>query len=294
MPPVQQYGSPPGVACSIGGTLLYKETVQSPTAHFLVACRQSSQVLDCELKSPLPTLLWLRHGFRRFKLDLDGKSEQADRLVGPSMVFVPAGVTTRADFVVDGEASYTAVFFKASSLMTEASALASADPIVNFRHRELEQSLANMSREVARPDNLFDMLAEGWTLQALAHLSRKVQNNSGERLRSVGGLSRTNRTRLEEYIRVHLSDAITLADLARVVGLTTRHLNRAFRSTFSGTPMQYIITLRMEQAMRMLIETRAPITEIALDCGFSHPQHFAASFSKAVGCSPSEFRRRSS
>ena len=138
------------------------------------------------------------------------------------------------------------------------------------------------------------MLAEGWTLQALAHLSRKGQGSNGERLRSVGGLSRTNRTRLEEYIRVHLSDAITLDDLALVIGLTTCHLNRAFRATFSGTPMQYIVGLRMETAMRMLIETRAPITEIALDCGFSHPQHFAASFSKAVGCSPSEFRRRSS
>ena len=294
MPPAQQHGSPPCIACRTGGTLVYKEAAQSPTALFFVARRQASQVLDWEIKSPLPTLLWLRHGFRRFRLDLDGRSEQADRLAGPSMVFVPAGVTLRADFVVDGEGSYTAVFFKASSLMTEVSALASADPMVNFRHRELEQSLANMSREVARPDNLFDMLAEGWTLQALAHLSRKVQGSSGERLRSVGGLSKSSRTRLEEYIRVHLSDAITLDDLAQVIGLTSRHLNRAFRATFSGTPMQYIVGLRMEKAMRMLIETRAPITEVALDCGFSHPQHFSASFSKALGCSPSEFRRRSS
>ena len=209
------------------------------------------------------------------------------------MLFVPAGVALRAEFFLDGEASYTAVLFTPSSLMAKISPMMAVGPMVNFRHRELEQSLANMSREVARPDNLFDMLAEGWTLQALAHLSRKGQG-SGERSRSVGGLSRTNQTRLEEYIRVHLSDTITLDDLARVIGLTTRHLNRAFRASFSGTPMRYIVALRMEKAMRMLIETRAPITEVALDCGFSHPQHFAASFSKAVGCSPSEFRRRSS
>ena len=294
MPIVQQHGAPPGVECRTGGTLVYKEVAQSRTALFLNARRQADHSLDWEFRSPLPALLWMRHGFRQFKVDLDGKIEQATRLAGPAMVFVPAGVALSADFVVDGEASFTAVFFSVSSLMTESSPLASADPMVNFRHRELEQSLANMSREVARPDNLFDMLAEGWTLQAMAHLSRKSQGSNGERLRSVGGLSRTNRTRLEEYIRVHLSDAITLDDLALVIGLTTRHLNRAFRATFSGTPMQYIVGLRMEKAMRMLIETRAPITEIALDCGFSHPQHFAASFSKAVGCSPSEFRRRSS
>ena len=294
MPSIQQHGSPSGTACTAGGNLVHKEEAQSRTALFLNARRQANRSLGWELDSPLPALLWMRHGFRRFKLDLNGKIEQSDRLAGPSMVFVPAEVSLKADFFVDGEASYTAVFFTPSSLMAEISPMMAVDPMVNFRHRELEQSLANMSREVARPDNLFDMLAEGWTLQAMAHLSRKSQGSNGERLRSVGGLSRTNRTRLEEYIRVNLSEAITLDDLARVIGLTTRHLNRAFRASFSGTPMQYIVALRMEKAMRMLNETRAPITEVALDCGFSHPQHFAASFSKAVGCSPSEFRRRSS
>ncbi len=274
--------------------MVYKEAAQSRTAWFLNVRRQGDQVIDWDFRSPLPTLLWMRHGFRRFKLDLDGKIEQADRLVRPALVFVPAGVAMRADFVIDGEASYTAVIFTSSSLMAELSTMVAAEPMVNFRHRELEQSLANISREVARPDNLFDMLAEGWTLQALAHLSRKRQSSRGEQNRSVGGLSRTNRSRVEEYIRVHLSDTITLDDLAQVIGLTTRHLSRAFRASFSETPMQYIVALRMEKATRMLIETRDPITQVALDCGFSHPQHFAASFSKALGCSPSEFRRRSS
>ena len=209
------------------------------------------------------------------------------------MVFVPAGVALTADFLVDGDVSYTAVLFTPSPLMTEVATTMAVDPMVNFRHRVLEQSLANMSREVARPDNLFDMLAEGWTLQALAHLSREGQGRSREQTRSVGGLSRANRTRLEEYMRVHLSDAITLNDLAQISGMTTRHLSRAFRASYSETPMQYVVALRMEKATRMLTETRVPVTEIALDCGFSHAQHFAASFSKAMGCSPSEFRRRS-
>ena len=293
MPLVPQHSSPPGITCQVSGSLVYREAVQSRTALFLNARRQATSNLDWHFKSLLPALLWMRQGFRHFKIDLDGRIEQADRLAGPTMVFVPAGVSLSADFLVDGEVSYTAVFFTPSPLMTEVSTKMAVDPIVNFRHRVLEQSLANMSREVARPDNLFDMLAEGWTLQALAHLSRKGQNRSGERTRSIGGLSRANRTRLEEYMRVHLSDTITLSDLAQIIGMTTRHLSRAFRASFSETPMQYIVALRMEKAIRMLTETRVPITEVALDCGFSHQQHFAASFNKAVGCSPSEFRRRS-
>ena len=138
-----------------------------------------------------------------------------------------------------------------------------------------------------------NLLAEGWTLQALAHLSREGRDDSGKQPRHIGGLSRSNRSRVEEYIRAHLCEAITLDDLAQVIGSTTRHLNRAFRASFSDTPMQYILALRMEKAIHMLIETRTPITQVAMDCGFSHAQHFSASFSKSVGCSPSEYRRRS-
>ena len=293
MPIVQHHHLPPDIACRVGGSLVYREAAESQTASFLNVRRQAEDSLDLQFRSLLPALLWLRQGFRRLRLDLDGRIEQADRLAGPAMVFVPAGVSLSADFHVAGQASYTAVLFKPSPLMTEVSTTMAVDPMVNFRHRALEQSLASMSREVARPDNLFDMLAEGWTLQALAHLSRKIQGSTGERVRSVGGLSRTNRARLEEYMRVHLGDTITLADLAQMIGMTTRHLSRAFRASFHETPMQYVVALRVEKATRMLTETRVPITEVALDCGFSHPQHFAATFSRAMGCSPSEYRRRS-
>ena len=259
MTPIQQHGPPFVVACEASGTLVYKQVAQSRTALFLNARRQGSHSIDWKFKSPLPALLWMRHGFRRFKFDLDGKIVRADRLAGPAMVFVPAGVALNADFFIDREISYTAVFFTPSPLMAEVSAAVALDPMVNFRHRVLEQSLASMSREIARPDNLFDMLAEGWTLQALAHLSREGQKNTVEKIRSVGGLSRTNRSRLEEYIRAHLSDSITLDDLAQLIGLTARHLSRAFRASFSETPMQYVVALRMEKAARMLLETRAPI-----------------------------------
>ena len=290
---VQRQGLPPDVDCQVDGILVDRETAQTKEAWFSVARRSADGVMSWALKSPFPALLWMRHGFRRFSLNLGGGPEHVTPLLGPAMVFVPGGVDIAANFLIEGEASYTLVLFTPSSSMYQASPVASVEPMVNFRHRELEQSLASISREVARPDNLFDMLAEGWTLQALAHLSRQGHNCNARQPRHVGGLSRTNRVRLEEYIRVHLCDPITLDDLAQVVGLTTRHLNRAFRASFAETPMQYIVVLRAEKAARMLIETRVSITQVALDCGFNHPQHFAASFSRTVGCSPSEFRRQS-
>ena len=83
MPVDQQASSPPGVVCKTGGHLLHKEAAHSRTAWFLVVRRQADEGLDWEFQSPLPALLWMRHGFRRFKLDLDGRIERSDRLAGP-------------------------------------------------------------------------------------------------------------------------------------------------------------------------------------------------------------------
>ena len=90
MLPVEKHSSPPGVECKTNGTLVFKETAQSRTAWFSVVQRHVNKVMDWELKSPLPTLLWMRQGFREFRLNLDGGANQVDRLAGPAMVFVPA------------------------------------------------------------------------------------------------------------------------------------------------------------------------------------------------------------
>ena len=289
-----QHSSLPGLVRNIGGTQTSLTTVESPTARFEVFGRRAHGWTNSVFRAPVPALLWLRDGCRRLRVGLDGAVTTVDQLAGPSLIFIPANVTLTGEYYGVGEASYTTSFILPSRLTAEAPMTVLDEPIVNFRHRQLEQSVADMSREAARPDNLFDMLAESWTLQALVYLRRKGHNDRMAPRHNIGGLSRVNRTRVEEYIQAHLTESITLSDLAQVTGLTTRHLSRAFHVTFATTPMQFILSLRILMAKRMLIETRVPVTEVALACGFSHAQHFATSFGKAVGTSPSVFRHHTS
>jgi AraC-like DNA-binding protein len=48
----------------------------------------------------------------------------------------------------------------------------------------------------------------------------------------------------------------------------------------------------MKKACQLLAETKLPISQIALDSGFPNPKHFATSFRKQFGKSPSEFRNQ--
>jgi AraC-like DNA-binding protein len=65
------------------------------------------------------------------------------------------------------------------------------------------------------------------------------------------------------------------------------------RRVFRLTPGQFILKVRMDEAMRRLRKTMDPLTEIAFDCGYSDQSAFTRQFHQTVGLSPGEFRQAS-
>lgn len=99
--------------------------------------------------------------------------------------------------------------------------------------------------------------------------------------------------RVIDHIAAHLDEELKLEPLARVADFSPFHFHRIFRA-LTGEPLgQYILRLRLERAAARLIGTpREPITEIALDCGFSGSAAFARAFREAFGMSAGEWRRK--
>jgi AraC-like DNA-binding protein len=83
-----------------------------------------------------------------------------------------------------------------------------------------------------------------------------------------------------------------LADLAQVAGLSRYHFLRTFKRVTGVTPHQWVLRARLRDAARRLTETRAPITEIALDVGFEDLSNFIRTFRAEFGMSPSRYRGR--
>lgn len=95
-----------------------------------------------------------------------------------------------------------------------------------------------------------------------------------------------------EAMENHIADPLALDQLARLSGVSPRHLNRLFREKLGSSTMEFYRRLRLEKARSLLQQLPMSITEIALATGFSNPGHFAICFRENFGFTPSSARAR--
>jgi len=93
-----------------------------------------------------------------------------------------------------------------------------------------------------------------------------------------------------EIMDSRLGEPWRLEELAGLCGVSIPHLIAVFRKDFRATPKQYLLLRRLERAAEILRSSDRPVTEVALECGFSSSQHFAQAYRKCFGESPSEGR----
>lgn len=96
----------------------------------------------------------------------------------------------------------------------------------------------------------------------------------------------------KDYIRTHLADKITLADLGWHLHCSTVTITEHFRKEYGLTVMEYVQKKRMAQAEKLLRETDQSIKEIALLAGFSDVEYFSRCFKKIHGCPPGEWKKK--
>jgi AraC family transcriptional regulator len=108
---------------------------------------------------------------------------------------------------------------------------------------------------------------------------------------SFGELAPWQVSRVRTYIDAHLADRIHVKDLSHVARRSTAHFCRAFKRTMGETPHSYVTRRRVDEAGRLMLTGDAPLSEIALLCGFSDQAHFCNRFRLATGQSPAAWRR---
>ena len=93
------------------------------------------------------------------------------------------------------------------------------------------------------------------------------------------------------YIETHLGEKLTLDRLAAHACLSKYHFLRVFTVERGETPFVCIVRMRLERAAARLINGNDPITDIAMEVGFSNASSFSRAFREMFGVSPSEYRR---
>jgi YesN/AraC family two-component response regulator len=92
------------------------------------------------------------------------------------------------------------------------------------------------------------------------------------------------------FIEKHLTDRLTLQELADRAGLSKYHFCRFFSKHTGMTPMKYVSLSRVERAKDMMISGNSTISSIAFKSGFNNATLFSKQFKKYTGQSPSIYR----
>ncbi|MGD1906476.1 MAG: AraC family transcriptional regulator [Leptolyngbyaceae cyanobacterium] len=92
-----------------------------------------------------------------------------------------------------------------------------------------------------------------------------------------------------DYIEAHLTEEISLADLALVAGLSKFHFSRLFKGAIGLTPHKYVLKRRVERSLPFLKRGELPLAQIAQQFGFADQAHFARVFKQVKGITPSAF-----
>ncbi len=94
------------------------------------------------------------------------------------------------------------------------------------------------------------------------------------------------------FIQKNYVGKVTLDDIASAGNVSKSTCLAIFKKYLQNTPTNYLIGYRLKKAIKMLKDGDMPVTEIALEVGFSGVSYFAETFRKNYGCSPSEYRQK--
>jgi AraC-like DNA-binding protein len=94
------------------------------------------------------------------------------------------------------------------------------------------------------------------------------------------------------YLNNHAHESIEIQNVANHFELTPVNLLRRFKKVYQINPLQYLTSIRVKKACRLLLQTEWKLDVIAEKCGYENGFYLSRVFSKIMGISPSAFRKQ--
>lgn len=96
---------------------------------------------------------------------------------------------------------------------------------------------------------------------------------------------------LEEYLRLHFADQLSMEAVARQMGFSLAYLTKVFKRCRGTSPLKYLISLRMEHAKELLRSyPQMDVASVGAACGYEDAHYFSRIFKNAMGISPTKYR----
>lgn len=157
-----------------------------------------------------------------------------------------------------------------------------------FKAPPLKESVEKAASEYYNKDSYSDDLIAGYIREILVFLCRM----SGAEKQQEVSFNDTIIQKAVLYIRDNYHQELSLSSLSREFALSESHFSRQFKAYTGFGVNEYIATVRIKNAEKLLVTTDLPVTEIAQNCGFNSSSYFAAVFKKVRGISPGKVRKK--
>jgi AraC family transcriptional regulator len=136
------------------------------------------------------------------------------------------------------------------------------------------------------------LFAEALSIAFVLHLLAAHGRGTGHKhLAPKGKLGALQLRTVIEFMHARLGAGLTLESMARAAGYSQFQFARLFKATTGLAPHQFVRTLRLERACRLLGDDRN-VAEIALKTGFYDQAHFTNAFRREFGVTPTAYAKR--
>lgn len=140
---------------------------------------------------------------------------------------------------------------------------------------------------------LFDARLQAQIQEALCvDRIRAASERQRQALQARFGVLQPKLSEAVTLMESNIEEPLATDDIAGLVGISRRQLERLFKQYLGAVPSRYYLELRLQRSRQLLLESHHSIVQIGLMCGFSSGSHFSTAYGALFGITPREERQR--
>ena len=206
-----------------------------------------------------------------------------------NLVIINPNVTHTEDSLNAQPLEYIVLGIDGIELATSANSNGQFCILDHFESAEISSCLRNILREMEQKNTGYEDVCQAFMEILIIRLMRSTSLAVPPEPQVITGNRQC--TSVKRYIDLHFKEALTLEQLAEDAHMSKYYLSHAFKREYGISPINYMISRRIEESKYLLTETDLSMSQIAQLLGFSSLSYFSQVFHRTQGVSPKEYRQ---
>ena len=159
----------------------------------------------------------------------------------------------------------------------------------HYESVEISGCIRNILREMEQKNTGYEDVCQAYMEILIIRLMRNIALAVPTESQTFSGNRQC--ASVKRYIDLHFKESLTLDQLAEDAHMNKYYLSHAFKREYGTSPINYMITRRIEESKYLLAETDLSMSQIAQLLGFSSLSYFSQVFRRTQAATPMEYRQ---